>query len=279
MIWLEYARQKSGRLVHINEVARGKSGLSCPYCGKEVLARQGHELSWHFAHVGDTCALARNKTRFKIPLYDDFFLGLSPKEVGALQYVHERGWVGIGGYAGERLLISFTNRWLVGWNPYWGRRHTGRHEVTKLGKIPLGILSLPLFAEIQAEKFKEFEEINNDDSPDSEIIRAHLRMLRRAWLYFLRVKIPEMPLLHKIGMTARGVDDRLAEIRADLTTHYPGTTVELLETWSNMGRVERYARFRFRANQHRLGSRTEYFAFEDVKPVLRELRRLQKMYD
>jgi hypothetical protein len=273
MIWLEYARQQSGRLVHVGQAIRGKSNLSCPYCGREVLARQGDELSWHFAHAGSTCALARNKTRFRIPLYDDFFLGLSQKQIAALKYVHERGWVGVNGYAGERLLVSLTSRWLVRWNPY-GRRHTGRHEVTKLGKIPLGILSVPLFAEIQAEKFKEFEEINNGDSPDSEIIRTHLRMLRRAWLYFLRVDVPGLPLLHKIGMTARDVEDRLPEIRADLTADYPDATAELLGAWPRMGRVERYAKFRFRARQYRLGRRTEYFAFDDVKPVLRELRRL-----
>lgn len=272
MIWLEYARQQSGRLVHVDQATRGKSNLSCPYCGREVLARQGDELSWHFAHAGSTCALARNKTRFRIPLYDDFFLGLTQKQIAALQYVHERGWVGVNGYAGERLLVSLTSRWLVRWNP-WGRRHTGRHECTKLGKIPLGILSVPLFAEIQAEKFKEFESAQ-EDGADSEIIRTHLGMLRRAWLYFLHVDVPGLPLLHKIGMTARNVDDRLPEIRADLTADYPGATVEILESWPRMGRVERYAKFRFRASQYRLGSRAEYFAFEDVKTVLRELRRL-----
>jgi hypothetical protein len=52
MIWLEYARQQSGRLVHVDQAIRGKSNLSCPYCGREVLARKGDELSWHFAHAG-----------------------------------------------------------------------------------------------------------------------------------------------------------------------------------------------------------------------------------
>ena len=278
MIWLEYARQQSGSLVHVDQAKRGKSNLSCPYCGKEVLSRQGEELSWHFAHVDDTCALARHRLHF--PLYDDFFLGLSPKEIAALQYVHERGWVGVGGYAGERLLTSLTNRSLVCWNPYAGagRRHRGRYECTKLAKIPLGILSTPLFAEIQAEKFKEFARKNSDNADvdvDAEIIHAHLQMLNRAWLYFLRVNIPGgLPLLHKIGMTARSVDDRLAEIRADLTADYPGATLEMLESWPRMGRVERYAKFRFRASKYRLGRQTEYFAFDDVKPVLRELRRL-----
>lgn len=144
-----------------------------------------------------------------------------------------------------------------------------------MGKIPLGILSVPLFSQVQAEKFKEFAKKNSDNADvDAEIIHAHLRMLNRAWLYFLRVNIPGLPLLHKIGMTTRSADERLAEIRADLTADYPGAMVDVLGAWPRMGRVERYVKFRFRANQYRLGRRTEYFAFDDVKPVLRELRRL-----
>jgi hypothetical protein len=40
-----------GRIVHVSTVARGRAcGCVCTSCGRPLIARQGPELTWHFAH-------------------------------------------------------------------------------------------------------------------------------------------------------------------------------------------------------------------------------------
>lgn len=48
---------QEGRLVSVEEVARGKAcDCCCPSCGEILIARQGEVRTWHFAHVsGNDC--------------------------------------------------------------------------------------------------------------------------------------------------------------------------------------------------------------------------------
>jgi hypothetical protein len=48
-----------------------------------------------------------------------------------------------------------------------------------------------------------------------------------------------------------------------------------LGTWDHRGNVEPYFKYRYRRYQRLIGNLTEYFTFEDVKPILRDLRRMQ----
>ncbi len=46
-----FARDKSGRICSVEEVARGLAcDCVCPACGESVIARQGEVREWHFAH-------------------------------------------------------------------------------------------------------------------------------------------------------------------------------------------------------------------------------------
>lgn len=43
--------KESNRLVDVGSVAKGKAcGCICPSCQTPLIARQGHEKEWHFAH-------------------------------------------------------------------------------------------------------------------------------------------------------------------------------------------------------------------------------------
>lgn len=268
-IWLEYARNQDG-MVHVEDSRRGLSGgLLCPFCGAEVMARQGAEKSWHFAHrAEESCAPARKMSKIVIPLYDDFFLGLKPRRLAELLEFASTGRM-----ADSRMQRRMEAADLIAWNPY-ARNGRGVWELTKRGKIPLGALSVPLFAEIQDTELRRFLDCLPADGVDAEIVREHWARLQASALYFLKVEIPGLELLHKIGMTGRSVEERVAEIRANLSADYGPVSVSVLGCWPGLGRLERYCKFRFRHSWHPLGARTEYFNFADVKPVLRELRRL-----
>jgi hypothetical protein len=81
--------------------------------------------------------------------------------------------------------------------------------------------------------------------------------------------------LYKIGVTQRSVKERVAEIVQDVRAVAGDVAIRVLGTWPQRGNVELYFKHRYAAHQRRLGSLTEYFAFDDVGPVLRDLRRMQ----
>jgi hypothetical protein len=92
-VWLEYGLDLRGSLVHIaGTPERGKTRLRCPYCQGDLIAQKGDKIAWHFAHVGDTCLPTMRKDDVPIlPLYHDFSLGLTPRELNALRAVGVRG--------------------------------------------------------------------------------------------------------------------------------------------------------------------------------------------
>jgi hypothetical protein len=101
-----------------------------------------------------------------------------------------------------------------------------------------------------------------------------MQRILQTTLYFIEVRTDE-GVLHKIGVTTRPIEQRLAEIRLDLVTHFGAVEVVPLGTWAHRGNVELYFKHRYRQFQRPIGSLTEYFAFDDVKCVLRDLRRMK----
>lgn len=55
---LSFARNQFGRVASIHEVPNGLAcNCNCPSCGARLVAKQGAESAWHFAHYGVTpCA-------------------------------------------------------------------------------------------------------------------------------------------------------------------------------------------------------------------------------
>ena len=139
-MWLKYGVDSYEALIDIEDVVRGKTALKCPYCSGELTAKKGKIKEHHFAHTGETCREVADRTPQDIPtlpLYDNFNLELTGKELVQLQ----KFWNG--GNVTYRILNRLASLEVVEWNAYKGR--TGGYEITKLGKIVVGDLSLMLF--------------------------------------------------------------------------------------------------------------------------------------
>lgn len=279
-MYLPYGINEQGQLVYIESVGRGKTTLRCPYCATLLIARKGTQIAPHFAHAGKTCREVRRSTEtVALPVYDSFRLHLSGKVWEALRRFHDEDddsdsdgyWLEDYG-----VVKSFIT-------PYGNERYNLTHK----GKIPFGDLSLNLFNQFQEplirERHDKLEQAalaafctaeENTALTDLRLFRAQMRRILETTLYFIEVRIGEC-ILHKIGVTTRPLDQRLAEIRADLTPHFGSVELVPLGMWAHRGNVELYFKHRYRRFQQPIGTLTEYFAFEDAKAVLRDLRRMK----
>lgn len=277
-MYLPYGVNGDGQLVYIDQVARGRTPLRCPYCGTRLLARKGARVAPHFAHDGATCRdVKRADTAVALPVYDSFRLQLSAKAWAALRALHDEGHTVDADWLEELGLVKsfFT--------PYGNERYALTHK----GKIPFGELSLNLFNQFQEplihERHEQLEQAalaalgSADETTaltDLRLFRAQMRRILETALYFIEVHT-EQGVLHKIGVTTRPLEQRVAEIRADLIPHFGAVELVPLGTWAHRGNVELYFKHRYRRFQHPVGTLTEYFVFDDVKAVLRDLRRMQ----
>ena len=161
----------------------------------------------------------------------------------------------------------------------------GFYEFTNLGKIPVGALSMTLFNQVQEplllDKLLQLEGaaqraklINSrhliERVADLRIYRAQLKRIWERCLYFLEVKVGRKTL-HKIGVTKRPIEERVIEVQRDLAAHYKQIEIKVLDVWQHRGNVELYFKHRYKDENYPIGSLTEYFQFDDVKPVLCDL--------
>ncbi|KAB8139733.1 GIY-YIG nuclease family protein [Chloroflexia bacterium SDU3-3] len=279
-MWLTYGLAADGALVEIDAVVRGKTDLGCPYCGAPLIAKKGQIKQPHFAHAGETCRAANRDDSSvpTLPLYQFFGVDVTAKELDMLRRFSGGGSISMPevGHLVERGLATFN-------------RFTYRHELTKRGKIPVGQLSLQLFCAEQepriVARLAELEDgVANDYARQSALLdehlmdlrlyRAHLRRILSTTLYLFQITLPT-GVIHKIGVTTRPVAERMAEVALELQrvtgAHVP---VSLVDAWPHRGNVEWYFKHRYAAHRHPLGTLTEYFAFPDLKAVLRDLRRM-----
>lgn len=277
-MYLPYGVNDDGQLVYIESVGRGKTTLRCPYCNMRLIARKGERLAPHFAHDGKTCReVKRSSEAVALPVYDSFRMHLSAKAWEALRRFHDENDDGDCYWLEDYELVkSFIT-------PYGNERYSLTHK----GKIPFGDLSLNLFNQFQEPLIRERHEtleraawlaLGQESEAtkliDLKLFRAQMRRILETTLYFIQVTTGE-GVLHKIGVTTRPLEHRIAEIRRDLLPYFGAVELVLLGTWAHRGNVELYFKHRYRRFQRPIGSLTEYFAFEDVKRVLRDLRRMQ----
>ena len=93
-------------------------------------------------------------------------------------------------------------------------------------------------------------------------------------LYFLEVRADEQTF-HKIGVTARPIEERVAEVICDLRCHHQNVAIKVLGTWKRRGSIEKYFKYRYQQFNYSIGTYTEYFKFDDIRSVLRDLRFLK----
>jgi len=282
-MWLKFGVAVSGELASIDEVVRGKTQLTCLYCGGGLTAKKGSVKEHHFAHTKKTCKPVSLRIKTKafpsLPLYEHFNIELKGEELEQLKVLWKE--YGVQDYAIPKDLVSF--RWeLKGLLESSGDRS---YEFTDLGKIPVGALPLALFNRVQEPllldqlmKLQGSVEMAvaaglsclDERRADLLIYRAQLRRILVNSLYFLEVKA-NGNIFYKIGVTTRSIEERIAEVQRDVRAHYSDVVVNLLGLWEHRGNVELYFKHRYKAFNYRIGKLTEYFVFPNVKLVLNDL--------
>ena len=282
-MWLKYGVAPSGELAGIDEVVRGKTQLTCLYCGGGLTAKKGKVKEHHFAHTGETCKPVSQRIKTKafpsLPLYDNFTIQLKGEELEQLKVLWKE--YGAQDYGIPKDLVNF--RWqLKGLLESEGDRI---YQFTHLGLIPVGALPLASFNKVQEplllselvklERSAAVAEAAglsclDERRADLLIYRSQLHRILVNSLYFLEVKA-DGHCFYKIGVTTRSFEERIAEVQRDVRAHYSDVTVNLLGLWEHRGNVELYFKHRYKAFNYRIGKLTEYFVFPDVKPILNDL--------
>jgi hypothetical protein len=282
-MWLNFGVTPSGELTSIDEVVRGKTQLTCLYCGGGLTAKKGSVKEHHFAHTEETCKPVSQRIKTKafpsLPLYNNFNIQLKGEELEQLKVLWKE--YGAKDSAIPKDWVNF--RWeLKGLLESEGDRS---YQFTNLGKIPMGALPLALFNQVQEplllselaslEGSVEIAEAAglsclDERRADLLIYRAQLRRILVNSLYFLEVKA-NGNIFYKIGITTRSIEERIAEVQRDVRAHYVDVAVNLLGLWEHRGNVELYFKHRYQPFNYRIGKLTEYFAFPNVKPVLQDL--------
>ncbi|MBD2778780.1 GIY-YIG nuclease family protein [Iningainema tapete] len=286
-MWLKYGVDKMGTLVSIEDVPKGKTTLKCPYCSGGLTAKKGKIKEHHFAHTEVTCHRVANREFPVLPLYDNFNIQLSGKDLKQLKLLWKE--YGSKNYSICSDLVSseLIKTGLLRKNVY---TIPPEYEFTNLGKIPVGALELTLFNEVQEplllKKLLKLElavehalHKNALDLQyritDLELYRAQLKRILSCKLYFLKIQT-NLGTIYKIGVTQRPIEERQKEVERDLRAHYQTITIEVLGTWENRGNVELYFKHRYREFNYPIGSLTEYYTLsnEDAKVVVCDLQQM-----
>jgi len=287
-VWLlKFGVNPDNQLVDIVDVPSGKSDLVCPYCGVKLVAKKGQVKEHHFAHTGQTCRSVTVKRDFpSLPLYDNFNIQLSGQ---ALQLLKDL-WKSCGENSWSIPYLSelkpLIKAKLLQKNPYL---NPSGYEFTQLGKIPVGVLPLKEFNQVQeplilkklsdierqVELAKVIKAMNQEERLiDLWLYKTQIRRILEHRLYYLEVKA-DSDTLHKIGVTKRTLEERMLEIKRDLRNHYKAVELRVLGTWKHRGNVELYFKHRYQPFNYRLGSLTEYYKFDlQASAVLNDLEQM-----
>lgn len=288
-MWLKFGVDKNNTLVAISDVSSGKTNLRCPYCGGLLVAKKGTIKEHHFAHSEETCYPVATKREVPtLPLYDNFHIQLSGKSLILLKKLWQSFGANDWGIPFLPELTPLIKAGVIRKNPY---RQPASYEFTDLGKIPIGMLDLVKFNQLQEalllKKLSEFERkaelafiIQKLNLPerlvDLQLYSAQLRNILLARLYYLKIKVDGITL-HKIGITKRTMPERLVEIRHDLRSRYQNIEISVLGTWEHRGNVELYFKHKYKRFNYQIGSLTEYYKFPRTDDALVTLQDLQQM--
>ena len=283
-MWLKYGIDANGQLRQIDDAPRGKTNLKCPYCDRKLTAKKGRVKEPHFAHTEQTCRAVSSRTAENaptLPLYNKFGVELTGEQLDILKRFHD------GEDFSADALRMLNKKGIVSHNPY--KRNQSKYEITNLGLVAIGKLSLNWFAVIQRgsfiKKLIKFQDAVIDayqaNSPslyerwiDLEIYRTQIKRSLSQTLYFLEIKADGL-ILHKIGVTARPISERVAEVLRDLSAFFQGISIKVLGTWEHWGCVENYFKYRYHEFNYVLGGLTEYFKFNNIRSVMRDLHSLE----
>ncbi|WP_341529213.1 GIY-YIG nuclease family protein [Nostoc sp. UHCC 0302] len=287
-MWLKFGVAPDGELVCVEDVGSGKTELLCPYCQGELTAKKGKVKQHHFAHSSATCLPIASRNFPILPLYDNFNIYLSRKDLAQLKLLWKE--YGSINYPISPGLVTpgLLKAGMFHKNVYLA---PPAYEFTNLGKIPVGALEFSLFNEVQeplllkkllklelAAKYALHKNalMKSYCLTDLTLYRAQLQRILSCTLYFLEIQTPKRNL-YKIGVTTRPIQQRLAEIETNLLAYYETVDIQVLGTWSHRGNVELYFKHRYQDFNYRIGSLTEYFKFgvADANAALHELQQMK----
>lgn len=287
-MWLKYGVDEDGTLISIEDITRGKTGLKCPYCNSRLTAKKGKIKEHHFAHKVETCRPVQYREFPVLPLYDNFNIHLSGKDLEQLKLLWKE--YGSKNYPINSYLVSpsLLKAGLLKKNVY---TIPLGYEFTDLGKIPVKALELMLFNEVQEPLLLKkrlllelaVEHAKHKNIPDLayrltdlELYRAQLKRILSCTLYFLEIQTNK-GTLYKIGVTQRPIVERVAEVERDLLAHYQTVAIKVLGIWERRGNVELYFKHRYQDFNYPIGSLTEYYKFStgDTKIVLCDLQNIK----
>jgi len=282
-----FGKDAQGELVHISEARRGDAcGLSCPFCDGALTARQGDVVGHHFAHQADTCRPASAEGEEFIPSYEGYFtLGLTPAQRRVMdailkQHGDDRRFFDAGYHLTTLRALEakhFLDLILDPWR-YGG----GYHAVARATDKALafgGRLSLAGYAAFMWSEFRRSRAaLSRRDDPEAPTMLRMLEMemarVERTALYLLKIEA-DGQLIHKIGITARPIEARVAEVETFLKGHFGKLAITPLVYLLSIPYVEGYFKARHAAHQLPIGPATEYFDLgEDFGRVQAELSEL-----
>ncbi len=288
-MWLKFGVNEEGILICIEDINRGKTLLKCPYCDGGLTAKKGKVKEHHFAHNDQTCRPIANREFPTLPLYDNFNVQLSGKDLAQLKLLWKE--YGVKNYPISSYLVTpgLIKAGMLRKNLYITPRE---YEFSDLGKVPIGVLEFRQFNDVQEPlllkkllklelAFKHAEYKNAPDLgyrlTDLKLYRAQLQRILSSRLYFLEIET-NIGIIYKIGVTTRPVIKRVAEVKIDLLAYYSSAAIKVLGTWEHRGNVELYFKHRYQGFNYPIGSLTEYYKFntEDAKIVLSDLQQMQQ---
>ncbi|YAF99222.1 MAG: GIY-YIG nuclease family protein (plasmid) [Nodularia sp. CChRGM 3473] len=287
-MWLKYGIDKNGILVCIEDITKGKTLLKCPYCQGGLIAKKGKVKEHHFAHHGETCRPVAKREFPTLPLYDNFNLQLSGKDLAKLKLLWQE--YGYKNYPISSYLVTpgLIKTGMLRKNVYLT---PPEYKFSDLGKIPVGVLDFKQFNEVQEPLLHKkllkleliFDHAKHKNTPDLAYIttdlklyRAQLKRILSCTLYFLEIQTNQN-IFYKIGVTTRPVMKRVAEVKTDLLAKYKTVAIKVLGTWQHRGNVELYFKHRYQEFNYPIGSLTEYYKFnaDDAEIVMLELQQMQ----
>jgi len=271
-MFLTYGKDDQGELVHISEAKRGDAcGLSCPFCGGALTAKRGDVVGHHFAHQANTCRPASASAEDFIPSYEGYFVrGLTPAQRRAMEDVLKQHGDTLRFFDAHSIhpttlraleAMHFVDLILTPW--IHNRYEQALAHVTAKA-LAFGCRLSP--AEYAAFMWSEFRRsragLEKRDDPEASIawrmLELEMARVEQTALYLLRIEA-DGRLIHKIGITARPIEARVAEVEAFLKGHFGKLAIAPLFYLPSVPYVEGYFKARYAARRLRIGPATEYF--------------------
>jgi hypothetical protein len=267
-----FGKDVQGEFVHVSEAKRGDAcGLACPFCEGALTAKQGDVVGHHFAHQADTCRPASASAEDFIPSYEGYFIrGLSPAQRRVVEDILKRQGDGRRFFDAHSIHLTtlraleamhFLDVILVskGRGRYRDVLACATNKALAFGCR----LSLVEYAAFMWSEFRRSTaSLEKQDDPEASIARRMLELeiarVEQTALYLLRIEAGGR-LIHKIGITARPIEARIAEVEAFLKERFGKLAITPLFYLPSVPYVEGYFKARYAARRVRIGPATEYF--------------------